>query len=301
MNFRTSLISVALALLVIVAPASAQDSALFSKYLLGDTAQAIVNSHATQAADVALLIRYSPQGLSLTKPSGTVTVTTTTLAFKSGAAGAEAADSAVTCPSGGTGGTIDLTNAACDTIGEVVDIINASAGDYWKAVNWAAFRTDGVNDKFIAAAAASANGKGGLGVVWDTSKTLYFGAVLNANPAGTPSIAPFINDPSNALKPEPELFKMYRAAMLYASVTHTGTAPQFKIYSVAPKFSDSGSSEVVTQIFQTPLTSGTNAVINLGGIGILGRKGEKFLIRSISTGTATTPYLYSHGTIFPYK
>lgn len=298
MNFRTRLIVVTLALLAIVAPASAQDSALFSKYLMGDTAQAIVNSHATQAADVALKIRYSPMGLSLTKPSGTVQTTTTTLLFKSGAASSEAADSAVTCPSGGTGGTIDLTHADCDTIGEVVDVINASAGDYWKAVNWAAFRTDGVNDKFIAASAASANGKDGISVVWDTSKALYFSAVLTPNPV---SIAPFINDVSNALKPEPELFKMYRAAMLYASVTHTGTAPQFKIYSIAPKFSDSGSSEVVTQIFQTPLTSGTNAVINLGGIGILGRKGEKFMIRSISTSTATTPYLYAHGTVFPYK
>lgn len=295
MSKLKSIIAAALLVIAFVVPASAQDP-LAAKYLLGDPATIQFN-HATQAGDAAILIRYNPLSAALTAPSGTVQVTTTTLLFKVGAAGSEAADSTVTCPSGGTGGTIDLTNAACDTVGEVVDIINASAGDKWKAVNWAAFRTDGVNDKFVASAAASANTVLGRQVVWDTSKTLFFGGVLTPQ---VTSIAPFINDQSNALRPEPDLFKLYRAALVYANVTHTGTSPQFKIYSVAPKFSDSGSSETITQLYQSPLTSGTNATpIGLTGMPILARKGEKLLIRSISTGTATTPGLSTYGFVFP--
>lgn len=279
---------------LVAAPVSAQDTAWMTKYLSGDPAQ-IGFTHATQAGDVALLIKYNPGSASLTKPSGTVQVTTTTLLFKSGAAGAEAADSLVTCPSGGTGGTIDLTNAACDTIGEVVDIINASTSDRWKAVNYASLRTDGTNDKFVAAAAASANAAAGLQVVWDTSKTLFAGGVLL--PAGA-DIRPFLNN-AYALNPKPAQFELNRAALVYAEAALTGTTPNFRVYSVAPVFSDSGSSETVTLLYDKRIVTATVTSVGFTGYPILGRKGEKMLLRTVATGSAAAPYLYAYGSVFP--
>jgi len=307
MKFKPLLIAVAVAVLLSLStsPVSAQDTALFSNYLKGDTAQIAFN-HATQAGDAALLIRYNASTLATTKPSGTLQVTTTTLLFKTGLAGAEVADTSVKCPSGGTGGTIDLTDASCDTIGEVVDIINASSGDHWKAVNWAALRTDGVNDKFVAAAAASANTTSGIQVVWDTSKTLFAGGVLAPAPSidssgrvlQTIGIRNFL-DPSGNLYPQPSYFTLKRAVLLYANVMQTGTTPDFKIYCVAPIFSDAGSSETVTQIYQQRLTSATVTAVNFSPVGLLGCKGQKFLIRTVSSATATTPYLFAHGSVFP--
>ena len=279
---------------LVAAPATAQDTAWMTKYLSGDPAQ-IGFTHATQAGDVALLIKYNPGSVSLTKPSGTVETTTTTLLFKSGLASAEAADSLVTCPSGGTAGTIDLTHADCNTVGEVVDVINASTSDRWKAVNYAALRTDSVNDKFVAAAAASANAAAGLRVVWDTSKTLFAGGVLL--PEGA-DIRPFLNN-SFALNPKPSQFSLNRAALIYADVALTGTTPNFRIYSVAPVFSDSGSSETVTLLYDKRIVTATVTTVSFNGYPILGRKGEKILLRTVATGSAAAPYLYAYGTVFP--
>jgi len=279
---------------LIAAPVYAQDTAWMTKYLSGDPGQ-IGFTHATQAGDIALLIKYNPGSASLTKPSGTVQTTTTTLLFKSGLATAEAADSLVTCPSGGTAGTILLTDTACDTIGEVVDIINASASDRWKAVNYAALRTDSTNDKFVAASAESANAAVGLGVVWDTSKTLFAGGVLLP---GAADIRPFLSN-AFALNPKPAQFELNRAALIYADVALTGTTPNFNVYSVAPSFSDNGSSEVVTLLYDKRIVTATVTTVSFNGYPILARKGEKLLIRTIATTSAAAPYLYAYGTIFP--
>ena len=287
------LIVAALLAAVATVPVSAQDTAWMTKYLSGDPAQ--VNFvHATQAGDVALLIKYDPGSAALTKPSGKVQVTTTTLVFVSGLAGAEAAEALIQC--GATPGTIDLTAAACDTIGEVVDIINASTSDRWKAVNWASLRTDSTNDKFIAAASASANARTGLQVVYDTSKTLFAGGVLLP---GGPDIGPFLSN-SFQLVPYPNAFGSNRAGLVYAQAALTGTTPNFQVYSVLPAFSDNGSSEVVTQIYDLRIVTATvTTAWSQGGYPLLARKGEKMLIRTVATGSAAAPRLNAYGSVFP--
>lgn len=52
-----------------------------------------------------------------------------------------AADTTVNC--GGVGGTVDVSNASCDTVGEVLAAINASSN--WLAVNYASFLSDDMN------------------------------------------------------------------------------------------------------------------------------------------------------------
>lgn len=291
------LIVAALLAAVATAPASAQDTAWMTKYLAGDPAS--VNfTNATQAGDVALLIKYNPGSAALTKPSGTVQATTTTLLFKSGLAAAEVADALVTCPSGGTAGTVLLTDAACDTIGEVVDVINASVSDRWKAVNWASFRTDSTNNKFVASAAASANASRGRSIVWDTALTLFAGGVLVPN-GDIPDIKPFLSN-NFQLVPTPNMFGANRAGLVFAQAALTSTTPNFRVYSVLPAFSDNGSSETVTLLYDVRIVTATvTSVWSFGGYPLLAKKGEKMLIRTIGAGTATAPYLSAYGTVFP--
>jgi len=83
--------------------------------------------------DVGILVKYIG-----TQASGTVTVAATTgdITFKHGALGAEAVDTTVVA----TTGIIDVSETYGDTMGEVVDLINASPN--WKAVLVDCLRAD---------------------------------------------------------------------------------------------------------------------------------------------------------------
>ena len=82
-------------------------------------------------ASVPLVVMYKGSEV-----SATVTVATGDITFKHGASGSEAVDS--TIDSGGDdAGVIDVSDANANTLGEIVDLINASA-------NWKAYIKDGL-------------------------------------------------------------------------------------------------------------------------------------------------------------
>ena len=86
--------------------------------------------HVIDDAPVAIVVMYVGD-----EASATITVSTD-ITFKHGDAAAEAADD--TIDSGGDdAGEIDITDTNADTLGEVVDLINASA-------NWKAYIKDGL-------------------------------------------------------------------------------------------------------------------------------------------------------------
>lgn len=95
------------------------------------------------------------------------TASNNSIASAVGAAGAEAADANFTV--GSTPGTIDLTNAASNTMGEVVDFINGLA-DY-KARLVGLRRADDADTTaaLVAVTSQQAKVKGGLGLAIDTS------------------------------------------------------------------------------------------------------------------------------------
>lgn len=127
--------------------------------------------------DVPLLVKYVG-----TSASGKVEVTVTTgdITFTSGASGSEAADTSLECPvSGALGGIIDVSNAACDTMGEVADIINASTN--WRAVILDGVRADSSNAALVTMAATAANRPDGLELKRDTSQ-IFLSRVLVAPP-----------------------------------------------------------------------------------------------------------------------
>lgn len=111
--------------------------------------------------------------------SGVVTVESDgNLTMKHGDLASEAADTTIQLPAttAGTAGVIDVSDASANTLGEVVDHINASAN--WRARIVDGLRTDSANDTFLAAAEASASGTSPLTVYFDTDVALHTSKML---------------------------------------------------------------------------------------------------------------------------
>jgi hypothetical protein len=120
------------------------------------------------ADDVVTPIRIKYIG---TAESGTVQVASGNILFKVGVVGSESADT--TIQAGATPGTIDVTDAAGDTMGEVVDLINASAG--WEAVlidSTRAQDSGAAANKLLTKAATQAKVPDGITLNFDTNVAL---------------------------------------------------------------------------------------------------------------------------------
>lgn len=105
--------------------------------------------------------------------SGTVEVSSIgDILFKHGALGSEAADTTIGVPT--LNGTIDVSDAAGNTFGEVIDNINASAN--WKAYLTGALRADNSDastGSLLIKSATQAKVDGGIELYLDTSKVLH--------------------------------------------------------------------------------------------------------------------------------
>jgi hypothetical protein len=138
-------------------------------------AQTPVNQYvSSDDGGIVLLIKYYP-GVS-TNTSATVASTSTSdLTFQV----ASAAYTGFECPvSGALGGIIDVTNAACNTLGEVVDIINATAENFatgfFRAVIVDGLRSDS-SAALLTAGATQATRSDGLPIYSDTSANFAVG------------------------------------------------------------------------------------------------------------------------------
>lgn len=89
------------------------------------------------------------------------------IGFKHGALSSEAADTAVVASTG----IIDTNGAASNTMGEVVDIINASGN--WEAKLLGALRADSADDTLLVRAEAACSLTTGTILYWDTSAALH--------------------------------------------------------------------------------------------------------------------------------
>jgi len=131
--------------------------------------------HAADDQDIGMVVKYIGSGA-----SGKVQVVEAAehLVFTHGALGSEVADTTIQI--GSTPGSIDVTEATANIMGEVVDHINASA-------NWEAYLVDMLRDdnsnastgSLKTAAAAQAKVDGGLALVKDTSKVLNISLAID--------------------------------------------------------------------------------------------------------------------------
>lgn len=124
---------------------------------------------------VAVLVKYYP---------GVSTNTSATMQVANGGAitfqVAAAAYTGFECPvAGALGGIIDTTNAACNTLGEVVDSINGTAetfaSGFFRAVIVDGLRTDDSSTGILTAGATQVTTAEGLPIYWDTSANFALG------------------------------------------------------------------------------------------------------------------------------
>lgn len=171
-RFRHALLAAAFALAAAV-PARAQT--IFPISLPDGTlpvAQAL-----TASTDIGAFVKYIGSTASTTittqSPCASLAIAANgIMTFTQGTCGSEVATATFECPvSGALGGIIDVTNAACDTVGEVADIINASAD--WRFIPYSMLRSDSSNDTFVTIAATQATGPGGLGLAVDNAVALF--------------------------------------------------------------------------------------------------------------------------------
>lgn len=214
------------------------------------------------------------------------------------------------CPvSGAYGGVIDVSDSACDTLGEVVDVINSTpanfATGYFRAAIVAGLRTDSSNDSLLADAAdTEVTRPEGEILYWDSS-TLDDDEVMFWNSAdGWKFVGTEKGMPAN---PRANQYSYIYAADL--DITNGGTVGDFNCYAVKENYgfgandSVGNGSEVVRTIIgplpaASTATSGTVTVLAQGFYA----KEEKVFCRVDSSGADTTVWAgYITGYVFPIQ
>lgn len=265
------------------------------------------NAVTADDSDVALLVKYvGPVGASGTTNSGTVQIAATSALFKSGAQGAEtAAATDPTCPGGGTAGTVDFTNAACDTLGEFVDFINATTT--WRATLVAGFRTDPTLSgtvRLVAMGATRATTTDGVQIKFKTANN-FTASILLAPSQFTSSISAWMagTAPGQTRNFIANPFFNRRTIALLANATSTyasGTST-LNVYSVLVKNRPIGGistagSETVTLLYGEAGGATTVAkTFDYRDIGIVGRRNEKIIVRLVNSAAASAVTLRGYG------
>lgn len=242
--------ALALALPLSYPAVSAQDATVLSRILSGG--RPAPRAITADDTDVALYVRY----IGDTAAGGTVTVASNgDITFAEGAVGASAAEDTLECPvSGALGGIIDVSDSACDTLGEVADIINGSS--HWIAFIKDGFRSSSSNDTLNALSETAANTVGGLGLVRDTSVAFDVGPVL-LSPEAVDLRSVAVQQGGQGefgLIPNPFQGRQYVFLQGSATSTYGSGTSTLRIYQrcVNLKKASAGASEVVTQLWQQP-------------------------------------------------
>lgn len=280
-----------LALLISALPATAQiDPNYFNKALA--TAVSVQGTVSADDTDVAFVIKYVGSAGTAATENGTVEVSSGDVLLKLGATGAEAADTTITgC--GATAGTLDVDNAACNTLGELVDRINLSA-------NWRAYILDGLRSRTTSgatlltrAATSAAVPVIGVPIYWDTSVAFIQCAALvpQRNPDGYVTSSrthPFITNPHADWI---STVYLYRAVSTYGSGTSTQT-----VYGVTVANSAAGGSETVRTLWSTASGATTaSQTLDFSHFGIRTNPGEKLLVCNVNSAAMASAQTFAYG------
>lgn len=291
-KFLTSLGLIAATVALAVLPALAVSQA--SNVVFGVQVQpfkAVPLGAAISAADTspALVIRYK----GTTADPSIAVEADGNLTFLVG----DAAYDGFECPvSGALGGVIDVSDAACNTLGEVVDIINADANGDFVAIIAAGLRADSSDDSFLADAddtdVSSVNGEV---VYWDASvlDDNEFVLVTQGRSQAQYSLDAFgsFGTAERLFLPK-NPFNGQDTVLLYANetITNAGTIGNFTAYCVVEQYLASGGSETVTTLYAEAGAASTaqgqiNEFLNAGGL--VCRDG-KIVVRIAASGADTS-------------
>lgn len=304
-KFVTTLIAAVLVLTLapLTVPVEAQgpDSARV-RYLNGEGVLRGISAVSTEAQ---VLIRYTGTNAN----GGTVTVAAGgDITFSQGAVGSSAVDATMECDAsiaatGARNGIYDLSTpaAACDTLGEVVDLIN-NQGTNWLAVIVHGQRTDATDNVFITLSEAAANNVDGLGLLVDgttlfkaTQAVLPFAATKMgfyvAGSCGTVRTCRTLKaNPFEGLTPV--LF-----ALVGTTTYGSGTSTQ-QIHCEAVTHSIRTGSAVVTTISRAAGATTVETTWSPSSYGVSCPVGQKMLARVSNSAAMTAATLYIAGHVY---
>lgn len=302
-KFVTSLIVAVIALtfapLVVEAQGPARPAQ--ERFLNGE---GIIRGVSAVSTEPKILVRYTGTGAL----GGTVTVAAGgDITFSQGAVGASVADATVECDSsiaasGSRSGIFDLStpHANCDTLGEVVDLIN-NQGTNWLAVIVNGLRSDATDNVFITLSEAAANSVDGLGLLDDGTISLFTTQAFL--PTAATKMPFYTTGCSNlrtcrTLKPNPFLGLSTIVYSMTATNTTGGTATH-RLHCVAVNNSLVLGSETVTTYSKA---SGATTVEDTWtpqpSFGVACPIGQKAIGRTVMTSTNTAAQLYIAGHIY---
>jgi hypothetical protein len=200
------------------------------------------------------------------------------------------ADTTFECPvSGGLGGIIDVTNAACDTLGEVCDAINgvngagggsppgsATGATDFRCVILDGQRSDSSNNTLLATGTLTANAREGRKVFWASADIKN--TQLALVPPEARSIAFYLGPaPTYVLRPKP--FANTRTNVDFAW-EDTGTCTGADTFSIVSLDNYDFGSETSGYVYGPIATNTTTPVtLTLPQGGVFGNFGAKLVAR----------------------
>jgi hypothetical protein len=194
---------------------------------------------------------------------------------------------------GATPGTLDLSTpaATCNSLGEVVDVINASGT--WIAVIVDGLRTDLTDNTLTVRSVTAGVTARGVPLYFDSTVAIHAGRALL--PQGCQIDIGCFTAGRNKLLENPFGGKMIDLRWV-AGYNTWNTTSNFYIYSVKPSNKASGS-EVVTTLWQeaTGATGTNKQLTQFQYFGLLGRPHEKVIVRMVVTATMSAAFLQAYG------
>lgn len=285
------------AIVAVLAATAAWASPLFFEKML--SGEPVGSSLSAVSTDTAIVIRYigggSGGGEVAVAAGGDITLTID-----------GSADTTTECPvSGAYGGVIDVSDASCNTLGEVVDAINFSSN--WRAAIVNGLRSDSSNDTLKTFTTTAADAKDGLAMLWDTAVALQMTQSLLPSESIT-----FFSTPGPALPglvTNPVIGKRMCATWYSENVT-TGGAATITFYSAkrtqvagtlnAAGTGFNGGSETDTTLFSA--AGGATTVVReldfLPHAPICSKTGEILIARTAATTSLTVPIINITGYYF---
>lgn len=289
------------AFLAVPAPALAQSATNPTLYSTGNAIGAV-------STDVAMLVKFVG-----TAASGKVAVAAGgALTFTEGASGAEAATATFECPvSGALGGVIDVTNAACDTLGEVCDVINGTTGSTetgWACVLLDGARADSSNDTIATISATQAKVAGGLALYHDDTVD-FFTSTAMLTPAQR-KIEWYINERAGGktFKPMSLIFPTtFLSGLCLDNATTTYSSGTSALTVYAHNYDAGGASKwgmapaTVRTLYATPggATTANKDFTGLNAGCLWGGPGEKLVSRIVNSAVMSAAVHYSWGKLIP--
>ena len=192
---------------------------------------------------------------------------------------------------GGVANSLDVSDAQCDTFGEIMDLINAST--HWRAVLVSALRTDSTNNTLQTNAEVQATRSDGLALYLDSVVADWAGNALV--PTGCLTDIRCYMTPAGKLLENPFGGKYIKLRFLEGLSTFD-TSGTFKVYSVKVSNKAAGAETVTTMLNTATGASTVNAVaLALSSMPLSGRPNEKMIVRIESTAATSTFTVHALG------